>query len=47
MTITWVCLWFCSCDRPCCEVDIGVGTMTCGSQHCEVHGLHRMNGEQK
>jgi hypothetical protein len=27
----------CTCDNPCCEVDIGVGIMTCGSQHCPVH----------
>jgi len=28
----------CTCDNPCCEVDIGVGIMTCTSQHCRVHG---------
>lgn len=28
----------CTCDRPCCEADIGVGVITCGSQHCWVHG---------
>lgn len=29
----------CSCAQPCCELDTGVGFMTCGSQHCAVHGL--------
>ena len=28
----------CTCDTPCCEVDVGVGVVTCGSQHCRVHG---------
>ena len=28
----------CSCDHPCCEADTGVGVVTCGSQHCQVHG---------
>lgn len=28
----------CTCDTPCCEVDIGVGVVTCGSQHCPEHG---------
>lgn len=28
----------CTCDSPCCEVDVGVGIMTCGSQHCPTHG---------
>lgn len=27
----------CTCDMPCCEVDIGIGIITCGSQHCRVH----------
>jgi hypothetical protein len=28
----------CTCDRPCCEADVGVGVITCGDQHCWVHG---------
>lgn len=28
----------CSCNNPCCEVDVGVGVITCGSQHCPTHG---------
>lgn len=29
----------CTCDTPCCSVDVGVGyPMTCGGQHCPVHG---------
>ena len=28
----------CTCDDPCCEADVGVGVITCGSQHCLVHG---------
>ena len=28
----------CSCSNPCCEADVGVGVITCGSQHCLVHG---------
>lgn len=29
----------CTCDTPCCEVDVGVGhPMTCGSYHCPTHG---------
>lgn len=28
----------CTCATPCCEVDVGVGTMTCGSHHCPTHG---------
>lgn len=28
----------CTCDTPCCEVDIGVGIMDCGSYHCPTHG---------
>jgi len=31
----------CSCDKPCCEADVGVGTVTCGSQHCPTHGVQR------
>ena len=29
----------CTCGSPCCEVDIGVGVMTCTSQHCPSHGI--------
>ena len=28
----------CTCDTPCCEVDVGVGIINCGSQHCAIHG---------
>ena len=28
----------CTCDSPCCEADVGVGIITCGSQHCPTHG---------
>lgn len=28
----------CTCDTPCCEADVGVGVITCGSQHCPTHG---------
>lgn len=28
----------CTCDSPCCEADVGVGTIDCGSQHCRIHG---------
>lgn len=28
----------CTCDSPCCEADVGVGVINCGSQHCLVHG---------
>lgn len=30
---------YCTCDNPCCEADIGVGVINCGSQHCRIHGL--------
>lgn len=30
----------CTCDSPCCEADIGIGIITCGSQHCPTHGVH-------
>lgn len=30
----------CTCDSPCCSVDIGVGVIDCGSQHCPSHGKH-------
>jgi hypothetical protein len=29
----------CTCATPCCEADVGVGVITCGSQHCPTHGL--------
>ena len=28
----------CTCDQPCCEADVGVGIITCGTQHCPEHG---------
>lgn len=28
----------CTCDTPCCEVDVGVGIITCESHHCPTHG---------
>jgi hypothetical protein len=28
----------CTCDTPCCEADVGVGIITCGSSHCPTHG---------
>lgn len=28
----------CTCNTPCCEADVGIGIMTCGSQHCLTHG---------
>lgn len=31
----------CTCDNPCCEADIGVGVINCGSQHCRVHGTDK------
>lgn len=30
----------CTCATPCCEADIGIGVINCGSQHCLVHGLY-------
>lgn len=29
----------CTCDSPCCEVDVGIGIMTCGGYHCPTHGV--------
>lgn len=29
----------CTCATPCCEADVGVGVINCGSQHCPVHGI--------
>lgn len=34
----------CTCSNPCCEVDIGVGYVTCGEQHCAVHGCPENQG---
>lgn len=31
----------CTCDTPCCEADVGIGIVTCGSQHCPTHGVDR------
>ena len=28
----------CTCNTPCCEVDVGVGIITCQSAHCPTHG---------
>lgn len=28
----------CTCAHPCCEADVGVGVITCGGQHCRIHG---------
>lgn len=28
----------CTCGTPCCEADIGVGVINCGTQHCPIHG---------
>lgn len=28
----------CTCGSPCCEVDVGVGVITCAGMHCPVHG---------
>lgn len=28
----------CTCDNPCCAVDVGVGIITCNGMHCPVHG---------
>lgn len=30
--------YICTCATPCCEVDVGVGIITCGHQHCPIHG---------
>jgi hypothetical protein len=27
----------CTCNSPCCEADVEVGIITCGSSHCRVH----------
>lgn len=34
----------CSCANPCCEVDIGVGYVNCGAQHCPVHATAENQG---
>lgn len=28
----------CTCSTPCCEADVGIGVIDCGSQHCPTHG---------
>lgn len=28
----------CTCDSPCCEVDVGIGLVNCGAYHCPTHG---------
>jgi hypothetical protein len=30
----------CTCDTPCCEADVGIGIIDCGSQHCPTHGAY-------
>ena len=34
----------CTCDNPCCEVDIGIGFVTCGAQHCPRHATPENQG---
>ncbi len=34
----------CTCDTPCCIVDVGVAYVTCGEQHCFVHGTLENQG---
>lgn len=34
----------CSCSEPCCEVDIGIGYVNCGAQHCPVHATAENQG---
>jgi len=34
----------CTCSTPCCEVDIGVGYVNCGAQHCVVHATAENQG---
>lgn len=29
----------CTCSTPCCEVNVEVGIITCGSAHCPTHGV--------
>lgn len=37
----------CTCATPCCEADVGIGIIDCGSQHCRVHGpLATQQGEE-
>ena len=31
----------CTCATPCCEADVGIGIITCGSQHCPTHGFNQ------
>lgn len=37
----------CTCNTPCCEADVGIGTITCGSQHCPEHGKKDEDGSNK
>lgn len=34
----------CSCANPCCEVDIGIGYVNCGAQHCVIHATAENQG---
>lgn len=34
----------CTCANPCCEVDIGIGYVDCGPQHCPEHGTLENQG---
>lgn len=36
----------CTCATPCCEVDVGVGIIDCGSQHCPIHGNDESRAER-
>ena len=36
----------CTCDSPCCQADVGVGVITCGSQHCPIHGEGARSGHE-
>jgi len=37
----------CTCNTPCCEVDVGVGIITCESKHCPTHGENNDKSEIK
>lgn len=39
-------LCICTCANPCCEVDVGVGVLTCAEKHCRVHGKGSDAGAQ-
>ena len=34
----------CTCSDPCCEVDIGIGYVNCGAQHCVIHATAENQG---